>query len=58
MKLDRVSVTSPISIDILMVHNDKGQSSHVLVFSVNLEQQISRHKVLFEFFNLCICAIH
>ena len=35
--LDRASVPSPITIDILMVHNGEGQSSHVLVFSVNLK---------------------
>ena len=35
--LDQVSVPSPIAIDILMVHNGEGQSSHVLVFCVNLE---------------------
>ena len=34
--LDRVSVPSPITIDILMVHNGERQSSHVLVFCVNL----------------------
>ena len=35
--LDRASVPSPIAIEILMVHNGEGQSSHVLVFCVNLE---------------------
>ena len=35
--VDRVSVPSPITTDILMVNNGEGQSSHVLVFSVNLE---------------------
>ena len=35
--IDRVSVPSPIAIDILMVRNCEGQSSHVLVFSVNFE---------------------
>ena len=35
--LDRVSVPSPIAIDMLMVHNGEGQSSHVPVFCVNLE---------------------
>ena len=35
--LDRVSVPSPIAIDILMVHNGEGQSTHVLVFCVYLE---------------------
>ena len=39
--IDRVSVPSPIAIEILMVRNDKGQSSHVLVFCVNLEVHIS-----------------
>ena len=36
-EVDRVSVPSPIAIEILMVRNGEGQSSHVLVFSVNLE---------------------
>ena len=35
--VDRASVPSPIAIEILMVHNGEGQSSHVLVFCVNLE---------------------
>ena len=35
--VDRVSVPSPIAIDILMVRNGEGQSSHVLVFCVNFE---------------------
>ena len=35
--IDRASVPSPIAIEILMVHNGEGQSSHVLVFCVNLE---------------------
>ena len=35
--LDRVSVPSPIAIDILMERNGEGQSSHVLVFCVNFE---------------------
>ena len=35
--LDRVSVPSPIAIDILMVRNGEGQSSHVPVFCVNIE---------------------
>ena len=35
--LDRVSVPSPVAIDILMVHNGEGQSSHVHVFCVNLK---------------------
>ena len=35
--LDRASVPSPIAIEILMVHNGEGQSSHVPVFCVNLE---------------------
>ena len=41
--LDRVSVPSPIAVDILMVHNGEGQSSLVLVFCVNFEQHICRH---------------
>ena len=41
--LDRVSVPSPIAIDILMVRNGEGQSSHVLVFCVNFERHISTH---------------
>ena len=41
--LDRVSVPSPIAIDILMVRNGEGQSSHVIVFSVNFERHISTH---------------
>ena len=41
--LDRVSVLSPIAIDILMVRNGEGQSSHVCVFSVNFERHISTH---------------
>ena len=41
--LDRVSIPSPIAIDILMVRNGEGQSSHVLVFSVNFERHISTH---------------
>ena len=36
-KVDRVSVPLPIAIDILMVRNGEGQSSHVLVLCVNLE---------------------
>ena len=32
--IDRVSVLSPIAIEILMVRNGEGQSSHVCVFSV------------------------
>ena len=43
VNLDRVSVPSPITIDILMVHNGEGQSSHVLVFCVNFERHISTH---------------
>ena len=35
--IDRVSVPSPIAIEKLMVRNGEGQSSHVLVFSVNFE---------------------
>ena len=35
--LDRVSVPSPIAMDILMVRNGEGQSSYVLVFCVNFE---------------------
>ena len=46
MILDRVSIPSPIAIDILTVRNGKGQSSHVLVFCVNLEQHISAHSTL------------
>ena len=34
--LDRVSVPSPIAIDMLMVRYGEGQSSHVPVFCVNL----------------------
>ena len=41
--LDRASVPSPVTIDILMVHNGEGQSSHVLVFCVNFERHISIH---------------
>ena len=41
--LDRVSVPSPIAIDILMVRNGEGQSSHVPVFCVNFERHISTH---------------
>ena len=41
--LDRVSVPSPIAVDILMVHNGEGQSSHVLVSCVNFERHICRH---------------
>ena len=41
--LDRVSVPSPIAIDILMVHNGEGQSSHVLVFCVNFERHSCTH---------------
>ena len=41
--LDRVSVPSPITIEILMVHNGEGQSSHVLVFCVNFERHICTH---------------
>ena len=41
--VDRVSVPSPIAIDILMVHIGEGQSSHVLVFCVNFEQHICTH---------------
>ena len=37
IEVDRASVPSPIAIEILMVHNGEGQSSHVLVFCVNLE---------------------
>ena len=37
MAVDRVSVLSPIAIDILMVRNGEGQSSQVPVFCVNLE---------------------
>ena len=41
--LDRVSVPSPIAIDILMVRNGEGQRSHVLVFCVNFERYICTH---------------
>ena len=37
INIDRVSIPSPIAIDILMVRNGEGQSSHVLVFCVNFE---------------------
>ena len=40
-RLARVSVLSPIAIDILMVRNGEGQSSHIFVFCVNFEWQIS-----------------
>ena len=43
MQLDRVSVPSPIAVDILMVRNGEGQSSHVLVFCVNFEWHICTH---------------
>ena len=36
LSLERVSDPSPIAINILMVRNGKGQSSHVPVFCVNL----------------------
>ena len=39
--LDRVSVPSRIAVDILMVCNGEGQSSHVLVFCVNFYWQES-----------------
>ena len=42
-RLDRVSVPSPIAIDILMACNGEGQSSHVFVFCVNFERRISTH---------------
>ena len=35
--VDRVSVLSPVAIDILMVRIGEGQSSHVLVFCVNFK---------------------
>ena len=38
--LDRVSVPSPIAVDILMVHNGEGHNSHVPVFCVNFERHI------------------
>ena len=41
--LDRVSVPSPIAVDILMVQNGERQSSHVPVFCVNLERHICTH---------------
>ena len=41
--VDRASVPSPITIDIQMVHNGEGQSSHILVFSVNFERHIATH---------------
>ena len=41
--VDRVFVPSPIPIDILMVRNGEGQSSHVLVFCVNFERHICTH---------------
>ena len=42
-KVDRVSIPSPIAIDILMVCNGEGQSSYVLVFCVNFERHVCRH---------------
>ena len=41
--IDRVSVPSPIAIDMLMVRNGEGQSSHVPVFCVNFERHICTH---------------
>ena len=41
--VDRVSVPSPIAIDILMVRNGEGQRSHATVFCVNFERHICRH---------------
>ena len=41
--LDRVSVPSPIAIEILMVRNGEGQSSHVPVFCVNFGRHICTH---------------
>ena len=41
--IDRVSFPSPIAIDMLMVRNGKGQSSHVPVFCVNFERHICTH---------------
>ena len=42
-----------IRLDILMVCNGQGQSSHVLVFCVNLEQHISTHII-----RSVMCCIH
>ena len=41
--LDRVSVRRALLLIFLMVRNDEGQSSHVLVFCVNFERHICTH---------------
>ena len=53
LDVDRVSVPWPIASDIPMVRSGEGQSSHVPIFCVNLEQHVSTHII-----RIVKCYIH